>query len=96
MVYDPQRGRPRQRPNGHEPSIVDSLLDTVADQSGPTSGDMRPPPATSTVTPEPTPEPASAWSERLLYSVGFSTVLGAAVGLLTLRWLWKLWKRRTR
>jgi len=42
------------------------------------------------------PEPPNAWSERLLYSVGISTVLGAAVGLVILRLLWKIWKRRSR
>ena len=91
MVYDPQRSQPRHRPNGNGPSIVDGLLDAVVDQPRP-NGDEPPPAPSSTAT----PEPPGAWSERLLYSVGISTVLGAAVGLLVLRWLWRNWKRRTR
>lgn len=91
MVYDPQRDQPRYRPNGHSSSIVDSLLDPVDDQLQP--DDDESPPAPS---PGVAPEPPNAWSERLLYSVGISTVLGAAVGLVALRLLWKLWRRRAR
>lgn len=91
MVYDPQRDQPRYRPNGRGSSIVDSLLDPVSDPPQPS--DDEPPPAASG---EAAPEPPNAWSERLLYSVGVSTVLGAAMGLVALRVLWKLWKRRTR
>lgn len=91
MVYDPQRDQPRYRPNGHGSSIVDSLLDPVGDPPQPT--DDKPPPSAS---PGVGPEPPNAWSERLLYSVGISTVLGAAVGLVALRLLWKLWRRRAR
>ena len=91
MVYDPQRDQPRYRPNGRGSSIVDSLLDPVDDPLQPDDGD--PPPAPS---PGVAPEPPNAWSERLLYSVGISTVMGAAVGLVALRLLWKLWKRRAR
>lgn len=91
MVYDPQRGQPRHRPNGHGASAVDTLLDAVADPPRP-NGDEPPPAATAGTT----PEPPSAWSERLLYSVGISTVLSAAIGLLALRWLWRIWKRRSK
>ncbi|MCE2511276.1 MAG: hypothetical protein J4F50_01730 [Acidimicrobiia bacterium] len=91
MVYDPQRDQPRYRPNGHGTSIVDSLLDPVDDRPQP-NADKPPPAASGGVA----AEPPNAWSERLLYSVGISTVLGAAVGLVALRLLWKLWKRRAR
>ena len=91
MVYDPQRDQPRYRPNGYGSSIVDSLLDPVDKPLQPS--DDEPPPA---VSPGVAPEPPTAWSERLLYSVGISTVLGAAAGLVALRLLWKLWKRGAR
>ena len=91
MVYDPQRDQPRHRPNGRGSSIVDSLLDPVDDRPQPT--DDKPPPAADGGV---VPEHPNAWSERLLYSVGISTVLGAAAGLVALRLLWKLWRRRAR
>ena len=91
MVYDPQRDQPRHRPDGHGSSVVDSLLDPVDDQPRP---DDREPPAAATA--QAAPEPPNAWSERLLYSVGISTVMGAAMGLVALRLLWRLWKRRAR
>lgn len=91
MVYDPQRDQPRYRPDGNGSSVVDTLLDPVPGSPRPSHGE--PPPTPS---PESAPEPPNAWSERLLYSVGISTVLGAAVGLVALRLLWKIWKRRSR
>ena len=91
MVYDPQRDQPRHRPGANGSSVVDSLLDPV--DAPPSPDDGKPPPAAN---PTAGPEPAGAWSERLLYSVGISTVLSAAVGLVALRLLWKLWKRRAR
>ena len=91
MVYDPQRDQPRYRPSGNGSSVVDTLLDPVT--APPQTGQGEPPPATG---PGTAPEPPNAWSERLLYSVGISTVLGAAVGLVVLRLLWKAWKRRSR
>ena len=91
MAYDPQRDQPRHRPNGQAPSIVDTLLDPANDTPRPADDEPAPPAG-----PGVAPEPPSAWSERLLYSVGISTVLGAAVGLVALRWLWKICKRRTR
>ncbi len=91
MVYDPQRDQPRYRPSGNGSSVVDTLLDPVT--APPQTGHGEPPP-----TPDPgmAPEPPNAWSERLLYSVGISTVLGAAVGLVVLGLLWRAWKRRSR
>lgn len=91
MAYDPQRDQPRHRPDGQAPSIVDSLLDPAKDPPRPS--DEEP---TAAAGPGMAPDPPNAWSERLLYSVGVSTVLGAAVGLVALRWLWKIWRRRTR
>ena len=91
MAYDPQRDQPRYRPSGNGSSVVDTLLDPVSDP--PQTGQGEPPPAPG---PGTAPEPPSAWSERLLYSVGISTVLGAAVGLVVLGLLWKAWKRRSR
>ena len=91
MVYDPQRDQPRYRPGGNGSSVVDTLLDPVT--APPPTGQSEPPPAAG---PGMTPEPPNAWSERLLYSVGISTVLGAAIGLVVLGLLWKAWKRRSR
>ncbi len=91
MVYDPQRDQPRHGRNGRGPAIVDSLLDPVG-ESPQTSDDRSPEDAGEPAM----PEPAQAWTERLLYSVGLSTVLSAAAGLVTLRLLWRFWKRRAR
>jgi hypothetical protein len=91
MVYDPQRDQPRYRPDGNGSSVVDALLDPVIDSPRPSHGD--PPPAPG---PGIAPTPPNAWSERLLYSVGISTVLGAAAGLAALGLLWRAWKRRSR
>ena len=91
MAYDPQRDQPRHRPEAQAPSIVDTLLDPAKDPSTPR--DEEPAAAAG---PAAAPEPPNAWSERLLYSVGISTVLGAATGLAALAWLWRIWRRRTR
>ncbi|MCY4665957.1 MAG: hypothetical protein OXC00_14975 [Acidimicrobiaceae bacterium] len=91
MVYDPQRDQPRYRPNGQASSVVDTLLDPAVDPPRPNDGEPH-------TAPDPgmAPDPPNAWSEKLLYSVGISTVLSAAVGLVALRWLWRIWKRRAR
>lgn len=91
MAYDPQRDQPRYRPSGNGSSVVDTLLDPVT--APPQAGQGEPPPAPG---PGMAPEPPNAWSERLLYSVGISTVLSAAVGLVVLGLLWRAWKRRSR
>ena len=87
MAYDPQRDRPRHRPAPQEASAIDSLL----------NGEVAPPPQpihepAETPISGGSPEPANSWSDRLLYSAGISTVLGAAAAFAALWWLW----RRTR
>lgn len=91
MAYDPGRGRPRHQPDANEVSVVDTLLDGPTDP--PRHNGHEPASAPGSAG---TPEPPSAWSEKLLYSAGMSTVLGVAAGLVVLRWLWKTWRRRTR
>ena len=91
MAYDPQRDRPRHRSDPHQASVVDSLLD----------GEIDPPPQPiqePAAAPDSgaTPEPASNWSDRLLYSAGISTLLGAATALAALWWLWRRWTHRRR
>ena len=91
MAYDPQRDRPRHRSDPHPASVVDSLLD----------GEIGPPPQPIQ---EPaaapgsgaTPEPATGWSDRLLYSAGMSTLLGAAAALAALWWMRWRWRHRRR
>ena len=86
MAYDPQRDRPR--PGPREVSAVDSILDT----------EVAPPPRPA---PDPDalaasgapPQTAGSWSDRLLYSAGVSTLLGAGVALVALWWLWKRLRR---
>jgi len=88
MAYDPQRDRPRHRPAPQEASAIDSLL----------NGEVAPPPQPtreppSAPIPEAAPEPAGSWSDRLLYSAGISTVLGAAAAFTALWWLWRRIRR---
>ena len=88
MAYDPQRDRPRHRPDPGEASIVDSLLDTEVDPS--------PRPAhepTGTTVSGLAPEPAGSWSDRLLYSAGMTTLLGAGAALVAAWWLWRRLRR---
>ena len=91
MAYDPQRDRPRRRADDNEPSPVDSLLDGVPPP--------RPDDAPSASDSPPADAPASAgpigsWSDRLLYSGGFSTMLKAAVVVAALGWMWRRMRRR--
>ena len=91
MAYDPQRDRPRHRPDVHETSIVDALLDGATDPPRHNGHEPHGAPSYGS-----TPEPPNAWSERLLYSAGISSVLGTAAGLAAMWWLWKACKRRMR
>ena len=91
MDYDPQRDRPRQRDEANGPAPVDSLLDGVSqpqpDNDSPTP-DLPPADASSAT------GPAGSWSDRLLYSGGFSTMLKAAVFVAALGWMWRRMTRR--
>lgn len=91
MAYDPQRDRPRRPSSVNGASAIDSLLDGGGDEPQPSPQQPSTDPGSGAV-----PGPPEAWSERLLYSVGISTVLGTLVGLVGLRWLWRIWRRRTR
>ena len=91
MAYDPQRDRPRRQSDVNGASAVDTLLDDGVDARLRSPHEPSPEPSGGVA-----PGPPEAWSERLLYSVGISTVLGAVVGLVALRWLWRIWRRRTR
>ena len=88
MAYDPQRDRPRHRPGPREASAVDSILDTEAAPPPPPA-----PEPDGVAAPGAPPEPAGAWSDRLLYSAGISTLLSAGAALVTLWWLWRRLRR---
>ena len=88
MTYDPQRDRPRHRPGPQEASAVDSILDAGGVQSPPPT-----PEPDAVATSGPASVPAGSWSDRLLYSVGVSTLLGAATALAALWWLWRRLRR---
>jgi len=88
MAYDPQRDRPRHRPGPREASAVDSILDTEV------APPPRPAPEPDAVAaPAAPPATAGSWSDRLLYSAGISTLLGAGAALVTLWWLWRRLRR---
>ena len=88
MAYDPQRDRPRRRPGPREASAVDSILGTEV------APPPRPAPEPDAVAAEGAPPTAAgSWSDRLLYSAGVSTLLGAGAALVTLWWLWRRLRR---
>ena len=91
MVYDPQRDRPARPSGTREPSPVDSLLDASKVADARNAGHFDPSPSD----PEPVADP-STWRDRLLHSLGFSTLLRAGGALLVLRLLWRWRRRRTR
>ena len=92
MAYDPRRDRPGRPSEVNGASAVDTLLDGgVAAQPQHSAGEPSPDSGNGQA-----PDPPEAWSERLLYSVGISTVLGAVAGLVALRLLWRIWRRRRR
>ena len=93
MAYDPQRDQPRRRKGDAEPSPVDSLLDGVGEPPTPDVDppDTSPPPSSSDQL-----GPTGSWSDRLLYSGGFSAMIRATIALMLLGWLWRRWTRRTR
>ena len=87
MAYDPQRDRPRHRPGSEQVAAVDSILDTEA--TPPSRPTAEPAAAASGAA----SEPAGSWSDRLLYSAGISTLLGAGAALVALWWLWRRLRR---
>ncbi len=88
MAYDPQRDRPRHRPDPQGAAAVDSILDSeVAVPPRPAHEPEAVPVAGAA------PQPAGTWSDRLLYSAGVSTLLGAGAVLVTLWWLWRRLRR---
>ena len=85
MAYDPQANRRRPKPTDRDPAPVDALLGdepTAPVAATPTTED--PPPA-----PGVTPAPADPVPDSWVVSTGMGAAVGALVGLLTLRWLWK-------
>lgn len=88
MAYDPQRDRPRHRPGPREASAVDSILDTEVAPSPPPA-----PEPDAVAAPDAPPATAGSWSDRVLYSAGISTLLGAGAALVTLWWLWRRLRR---
>lgn len=94
MAYDPQRERPSRLVDENRPSPVDSLLDASP-----------PPPDDSPREGAPRSDPTAAataaaagttgsWSDRLLYSGGFSTLLRAVIVVAALAWLWLRTRRK--
>lgn len=94
MAYDPQRERPSRLTDENRPSPVDSLLD----ETPPPPNDS---PREGASGADPTPAgtvaaagPTGSWSDRLLYSGGFSTMLRAAIVVAALAWLWSRMRRK--
>ena len=87
MAYDPQRNRRRPRPATNEPAPIETILDAEEPTShaGEPAGAVPddPPPDPSV-----TPHPADPWSDRLLFGVSISTIMGAVVAAIVFRWLW--------
>jgi len=98
MAYDPQANRRRPKPSEADPAPVDALLGDVpiepADEPADPGSASRlavddPPPAVGV-----TPAPADPVPDSLVLSTGMGAAIGALLGLLTLRWLWKRQQRR--
>jgi hypothetical protein len=88
MAYDPQRDRLRHRPDPQGAAAVDSILD--AEVSAPPRPAPEPDAVAATGA---APVPTGSWSDRLLYSAGISTLLGAGAALVALWWLWRRLRR---
>lgn len=80
MVYDPQAGRRRPKPDDGEAAPVDALLGSPA----PSVHVVDDPPPIPAVT----PEPADPISDRVLISSGVATAVAGIVALFTLRHFW--------
>lgn len=110
MVYDPQAEHKRPKPAPEGPAPVDALLladaadaagqDVVADTSTPAANtsDEELPPATENTPPAlaVTPEPANPPPDKLLLNSALISAVGALIGALALRFLWKRWLQSDR
>jgi len=90
MAYDPQANRRRPKPTEQDPAPVDALLgnESTGPAVAPTVED--PPPG-----PGVTPTPADPVPDSWVLSTGMGAAVGAIIGLVTLRWLWKRHRRST-
>lgn len=108
MTYDPQAKHQRPKPKPEGPAPVDAFLLTdttapsrqkgvVADTKAPV-GNEELPPSTDHPPPAPTvtPEPANPPPDKLLFNSALFGAVGALVGALALRYLWKRWLRGDR
>ena len=88
MAYDPQANRRRPKPAEKDPAPVDALLgdEPTGPSVAPTVED--PPPG-----PGVTPTPADPVPDSWVLSTGMGAAVGAIIGLVTLRWLWKRGRR---
>jgi hypothetical protein len=98
MAYDPQRDRRRPKPSGDEPAPIETILDaeestisTVPSDRAPSSPVLDDPPPDPSVT----PQPADPWSDKLLFGVSISTIVGTVAAALVFRWVW-IRRRRSR
>jgi len=90
MAYDPQANRRRPKPTQKDPAPVDVLLgdEPTGPAVAPTVED--PPPG-----PGVTPTPADPVPDSWVLSTSMGAAVGAIIGLVTLRWLWKRHRRST-
>ena len=90
MAYDPQANRRRPKPTAKDPAPVDVLLgdEPTGPAVAPTVED--PPPG-----PGVTPTPADPVPDSWVLSTSMGAAVGAIIGLVTLRWLWKRHRRST-
>ena len=95
MPYDPRRDRPQPASQDDQLSAVDALLEDAAVAPAP-DADGPPDTAAGAPTAEAASAPTTRWSDRLLHSVGLSSILAAATALAVLRFIWKCRQRRRR
>ena len=109
MAYDPQAKRQRPKPTPSGPAPVDALLLTgISESSGRSADADRSGSGASqngtedsgvahdqSPTPAVTPEPANPPPDKLLLNSALVSALGALVGALVLRCLWKRWFRNS-
>ena len=88
MAYDPQAKRRRPKPTEKDPAPVDALLGDEPTESSVAPTVEDPPPG-----PGVTPTPADPVPDSWVLSTGMGAAVGAIIGLVTLRWLWKRSRR---